>query len=337
MESSRRYKRFGRVFLLMLAVLVGSLGWLTYREVRQERLNRALFAAIQNNDAVTAIALLERGVDANARDTGNRHLSLLDHWKNLLEQGWGEPRRQRQDNQPTPLQEIFDWHRPASPSHAPEAIMPESLPLLQTLFEKGANIQVRDARGATPLMQATRVGYWHSVQYLLEHGADVNARDEKGRTALIEAVEEHDDPSVHLLLAQGADVNVRGNYDMTALMAAEDNNLPSSTVRLLVDKGAEVNAKDEKGRTALIIAIAKGQTDVVRLLLDRGVDVNVKDKDGQTALIWAVRFDDLKMVRLLISRGADVNTKDNQHKSSLSYAARNMLIISLLKQAGAKE
>jgi ankyrin repeat protein len=52
----------------------------------------------------------------------------------------------------------------------------------------------------------------------------------------------------------------------------------------LIDKGTDVNVRDGQGRTALMIAVARGKLDVVRLLLQRGADPNLADNGGRTAL-----------------------------------------------------
>src|SRR5579871_464538 len=54
--------------LLLLALLMGILGWLTWWEVRHERLNQQLIAAIKREDTSAALATLEQGADANASD-----------------------------------------------------------------------------------------------------------------------------------------------------------------------------------------------------------------------------------------------------------------------------
>lgn len=62
---------------------------------------------------------------------------------------------------------------------------------------------------------------------------------------------------------------------------------------------------------ALLIAVARGRSDVVKALLDSGVDVNAIDGAGQTALHYAARLKTLPMMRVLISKGANVNARDD--------------------------
>lgn len=59
---------------------------------------------------------------------------------------------------------------------------PESLALCRILLEKGANPNVKQAGGWTPLHQAAAHGRRETVELLLSHGADVEARSADDRT-----------------------------------------------------------------------------------------------------------------------------------------------------------
>src|SRR5579871_4091713 len=52
---------------VVLLLMIGLLGWRTWRTVRQDRLNERLFLALRNNDADQAIAALDAGADPGAR------------------------------------------------------------------------------------------------------------------------------------------------------------------------------------------------------------------------------------------------------------------------------
>ena len=60
--------------LLLLPVLACSV-WYAW-QVRQQRLDRALIQAIKKNDTPAAIALLDRGADANATDKFDTPITL---------------------------------------------------------------------------------------------------------------------------------------------------------------------------------------------------------------------------------------------------------------------
>ena len=51
-----------------------------------------------------------------------------------------------------------------------------------------------------------------------------------------------------------------------------------------------MNAADTQGKTALMYAASKGNTQVVRLLLEAGADVNFANRRGETALLEAACY-----------------------------------------------
>jgi hypothetical protein len=77
--------------LLFAGVLIvsGSLpGWISWREVRQHRLNQALVAAARHHQTQAVIQLLAQGADANARDMGANPVSV---WRLILDRLRGVP------------------------------------------------------------------------------------------------------------------------------------------------------------------------------------------------------------------------------------------------------
>ena len=77
------------------------------------------------------------------------------------------------------------------------------------ILAAGADINVRNRQGRTPLFLAAREGRKEFARYLIAHGADVNAPDERKFTPLYWAAARGDRALVELLLAHGADVHAR--------------------------------------------------------------------------------------------------------------------------------
>lgn len=90
---------------------------------------------------------------------------------------------------------------------------------LAFLLQKGANPDVRDKEGLTPLMLATQLRFVDGVRILLAKNADVNDTNKQGETALIRAVQFRDAELVRLLLANGADPD---RTDTLAGLSARD-------------------------------------------------------------------------------------------------------------------
>ena len=90
---------------------------------------------------------------------------------------------------------------------------------LAFLLQKGANPNIRDKEGLTPLMLATQLRFVDGAKILLAEKADVNDTNKQGETALIRAVQLRDAELVRLLLANGADPDLS---DTLAGMSARD-------------------------------------------------------------------------------------------------------------------
>lgn len=87
------------------------------------------------------------------------------------------------------------------------------------LLGKGANPNLADRKGETPLLLATQLRFIEGVKLLLDTGATVDKPNDNGETALIRAVQLRDLAMVRLLVAQGANPDRR---DALAGMTARD-------------------------------------------------------------------------------------------------------------------
>jgi hypothetical protein len=105
---------------------------------------------------------------------------------------------------------------------------------LQMLRFWGADVNGRGYCFA-PLFLAAGQGRVNAVRYLLDHGADVNVREKFGRTPLMEAAYSGYPEVIKELLFRGADINVIGT-DGTALDIGINRN-NSAVVELLKHYG----------------------------------------------------------------------------------------------------
>lgn len=79
------------------------------------------------------------------------------------------------------------------------------------LLQKGANPNVADRSGNTPLMIATQLGFADGIAWLVKHKADVNQRNRSGETALVRAVQLRKPEMVRMLMKSGADPDITDN------------------------------------------------------------------------------------------------------------------------------
>lgn len=84
------------------------------------------------------------------------------------------------------------------------------------LLQRGADPNIRNKRGVTALQLATSLGFIEGAEELIKAGAQVNVSDQTGETPLIAAVHSRNVPMVRLLLAQGSDPDHNDNSGRSA-------------------------------------------------------------------------------------------------------------------------
>lgn len=154
-----------------------------------------------------------------------------------------------------------------------------------------------------------------AVETLLDRGADVNAKHKDGWTALMSAVSGR-----YWTLAKVFHGLYEETALMPAFESGLSGR--ADVAKLLIQNGANVNAKAADGTTALMLATRSVGADVVQALLDYGADVNAKTADGTTALMYAVNSAGADVVKLLLEKGADVHARDRGGWTVLMRAAR---------------
>ncbi|KAL8664146.1 MAG: hypothetical protein Q9168_007966 [Polycauliona sp. 1 TL-2023] len=211
--------------------------------------------------------------------------------------------------------------------------------LVQTLLDKGADINAQGGSYGNALQAASRGGHEPIVQLLLKEGAHVNAQGGRHDNALSAACQKGSTTIVQLLLKEGADVNAQfPDYGTgTALMESCAQG-DVSLVQLLLKEGADVNAQGGTYGSALKAACGYGHKTVAQLLLEEGADVNTQGGTFSDALQAACCSGDVEIVRMLLERGADVNAVgQGRYGSALALAScrGDIEIVRVLLEAGA--
>lgn len=102
------------------------------------------------------------------------------------------------------------------------------------LLGKGANPNVEDRNGNTPLTLAAAQGFSDGVSALISGKADVNRRNRSGETPLIKAVQALNTPTVRVLMAAGAKPDLSDHVTgYSALDYAERDRRAGAILRLL--------------------------------------------------------------------------------------------------------
>jgi ankyrin repeat protein len=338
-----------------------------------------LMLAAHAGDADIVRALLEHGAAPDARDAtfGQTPLMIAARGGHaaaariLLDAG-ADPNAQTPAAQPP---------RFIPPSESPAGLS-RGIGIIRAGWPEGRGKRFPAAGSKTPLLYAAREGHAEVAGLLIERGAELELADGNGVTPLIDAIMNASifrvSPSrrsAHLeianrLIEAGADIDAQDWYGETPLWTAVDlRNLelgPAekktqvrdealALIERLLRSGANPNARtrefpherryivstvgsvawvDLTGQTPFLRAAAAGDVTVMRLLLEHGADPNIATFAGTTPLMvaagvnWAVAetYDEgpaalLEAVKLAHELGNDVNAVNSMGIAAIHGAA----------------
>lgn len=219
---------------------------------------------------------------------------------------------------------------------------------MQQLLDSGADINVQNVRGTTPLFAAIIAKNEPMIDWLLERKASPNVKAAGGDNAIIHVTRSGDTMLLGRLIKAGGDVDLANSLGSTPLMEACSTRQLES-VRTLLDAKANANVKTHQGTSALLNAAGRHEYEIVELLLAGGANANDMDTTyGVSALISAcmvlpgydpadAMMRSMKTVKALVAAGANPNHRANSGNTPMAQAAQTMnrsVILELL-HAGA--
>jgi ankyrin repeat protein len=189
------------------------------------------------------------------------------------------------------------------------------------LVSKGANLNIPNKEGFTPVACASGEGYLKIVKYLVKNGADVNCGAGDYWFPLELAVSNNKYNVANYLI----DINVEPLYkneNSSHLIWASYEGYLHIVKYLIETKNVNINYKDNKGISALHWACNAKYIDIkiVKYLVSHGANINDVDINGETPLIFACRKGDYEAVKYLISKGANINKKNKRGISPAEMA-----------------
>ena len=198
----------------------------------------------------------------------------------------------------------------AAPAHVAGGTGPSSSPTLKIASGAEQGLHIAAAKGQIAVLQM-----------LIRGGADVNVKDMFGTTPLLQAVHAGQDGCADLLIAAGARLEMRKPGE--AMCSAASTPGSAMLVKRLLRAGIPPDSADYDSRTGLHLAAAEGHLDTVGALVDGGATLGFVDRWGVDALTEAVKNDQAAVVDLLLERGADPNSRDHRGHTVLLYAVFN--------------
>uniref|UniRef100_A0ABD2W530 Uncharacterized protein n=1 Tax=Trichogramma kaykai TaxID=54128 RepID=A0ABD2W530_9HYME len=224
-----------------------------------------------------------------------------------------------------------------------------NLPVLKLLLMNGADLNLANMKGWTPLHVIYRKS--HSVstlKFLFEYSKDkyksvqIDARDNCGNTPLHFAVENRYYESAEYLLRMGADPNSANEEALTPLhkmckripdVLKDVQNVTEIFFRIVEDiqKTVDINARDKLGRTARHYAVASEFKLQILRLPTSGADPNMADEEGLTPLHFICqRKDNYDFAELFFKMNKELNqqvqvdARDKLGRTPLQLAVANL-------------
>ena len=220
-----------------------------------------------------------------------------------------------------------------------QAVKSKNLKMVKKLLDLGANIDVQDEKGATPLFYACRNGHDKIAARLMNRGANVNMKTVKGEAILGVAIEKNKVEMTQKLLKFGANPNdyhvrdtlfrTKGNVEIVKSLLQygfKVTQIPllwpiicnnSEVLQIMLDHGAEL--KDLKSINCIV---SRGQLKVLKVLLKHGVDLNRYTTMISLPLHYAIGKNHIEIVAELLKNGANPNLPNHYGITPIQFATK---------------
>jgi ankyrin repeat protein len=167
------------------------------------------------------------------------------------------------------------------------ALVGKHIRVAEILLRHGANVDIRGLRERAPLHEA--IANVDMVQSLLDKGADVNCRQDDLRTPLHLAAYHGEQNVARVLVEHKADVDSQDNEGKTPMYLLLEDSLRDEVdildfTRLLLEHLTDINIRTTNEWTLLHAAAFWGRSEIARMLLYHGTNPNLENKVGAMPL-----------------------------------------------------
>lgn len=157
---------------------------------------------------------------------------------------------------------------------------------IQKVVKKMSHIDQTDSKGQSCLHLCASRGLNEIAKFFLRRGANVNLQDLRGFTPLhCACIEKHLETCLFLINTKGIDVTITNNensnvihYLVRIIVTEENIVLYRNVLDTLISKSIDINAQNSHGEAPIHFSCMKGSIHTVAFLLERGADCNLVTK-----------------------------------------------------------
>jgi ankyrin repeat protein len=193
--------------------------------------------------------------------------------------------------------------------------------MVRFLVDQGANVDLANKKGESPLLFSCYDGNLSDVKFLIESGANLEAKNNLGHTPLHKAAMGGHLEIVQFLIEQQGfeketiDYQNRRPHDL----AISFNHLP--VAKYLISVGCRMKTRDKK--RMFLKAMGKGHLPMVKFLNNKAYNLNRRVSHTKTGLHRMAELDNFEGVLYLIYKGANTNYGSFTGNTPLHSAASN--------------
>eukprot|EP01080_Neovahlkampfia_damariscottae_P004185 gene4185-7495_t len=204
-----------------------------------------------------------------------------------------------------------------------------NLEICLLLLGYGANINIKDSMGYTPLALSVKYHHWEVAQNLSLFGADFEIKKKNGMTVLHESLQYGDSKTLDWILEKGKNkLNGKDNLGQTPfLRSLEKSPLPLIIKYMKID-GVNIEIEDNNSRNFFHFAARNQRDDFLFYLIENNIILKFASSvgsceklTGQNALHYAVRYGTFRTVKLMTKIfqmvGVTIHSKDKFGDTSI--------------------
>ena len=323
-------------------------------------LSDQLKKAVISNNTKTIKSLIKQGVDIDNQDNDKKYTPLMyaaeanaaDAISTLLSNK-ANPDALDKDGKTALIIAVESGNLKAVKKLADTNMLKANIRLIKK-FKKAidkkneSNLDIEDNKGYTALMYAVEKGRKDIFKTLLNEAADVNKKNHEGKTALMIAVEKENLDCIKLLIEK-----IKKFMQLFRTQSIKNDSVARAQQEL--NTVANPNIQDNNGKTALMIAVEKGNLKIVKELMGFSIlqkmfnlsidaKVDIQDNSGWTALMMAVKQGRKDIAKLLLDRKywilskkkkTDIKNKEGQTALMIAVSKGYSDLVDLLIKKGA--